>query len=137
MQWENLFYALTQLIHNFGAMAVVGGAIAGLRVQADNRLLKRKLAWLVLGGWGAQAFSGLLFGAISLYLYGETPDLHSTAQMALGIKMLCAATGITLTLLYVRRAAGWSEKARRNTWGTLTGLGVTALSAAAFLRWFS
>ena len=137
MQWENLFYALTQLVHNFGALSVVGGAIGGLKVQAGDLPLKRKLAWLVLGGWGAQAFSGLMFGAISLYLYGETPDLHLTAQVALAIKMACAATGILLTILYLRRAENWPEKRRHSTWTTLTGLGVTALSAAAFLRWFS
>ncbi len=137
MQWENLYYALTQLIHNFGALAIVGGALGGLKVQADNLHLKRKLAWLVLGGWCAQAFSGIIFGAISLYLYGETPDLHTTAQVALTIKMACAVSGILLSLFYVRRAEGWSNKGRHNAWTALTGFGATALSSAAFLRWFS
>lgn len=137
MQWENLYYALTQLIHNFGALAVVGGAVGGLKVQAGNLHLKRKLAWLVLGGWCAQVFSGIIFGVISLYLYGETPDLHATAQVALIIKTTCAISGILLALFYVRRAGSWSNKGRRNAWVVLTGLGATALSAAAFLRWFS
>jgi len=137
MQWENLFYALTQFVHNFGALAVVGGALAGLKVQADNLDLKRKFAWLVLSGWGAQAFSGLVFGAITFYFYGETPDLHSTAQFALAIKFVCAASGILLVLGYIKNAESWSNRGRRYVWSGLTGFGATALTAAAFLRWFS
>ncbi len=137
MQWENLYYALTQLVHNFGALAVAGGALAGLKANNDNLQLQRKFAWLVLGGWGTQAASGLTFGAISLYLYGETPDLHLIAQAALIIKVACAVTGILLVSFYLRRASHWSVRRRRNAWAILAGLGILALSAAAFLRWFA
>jgi len=137
MQWENLFYALTQLVHNFGAMAVVGGALVAFKVQADNLDLKRKLTGLVLIGWSAQAFSGLMFGAISFYFYGETPDLHSTAQVAFAIKLACAASGILLALLYIKSAKNWSNKRRQLALYWLTVWGAIALTAAAFLRWFS
>jgi len=137
MQWENLYYALTQLVHNFGAIAVVGGALAGLKVSTDNLTLKHKLALLVLIGWSAQALSGLIFGAVSLYFYGETPDLHATAQVAFVIKLTCAVSGIFLALLYLKSAKLWTAKRRHRVWFALTGFGVIALTAAAFLRWFS
>ncbi len=137
MQWENLYYALTQLIHNFGALAVVGGALAGFKIGPDSLDLKRKFAFIVLAGWGAQAISGLFFGAISLYFYGETPDLHSTAYVAFVLKLLCALSGTVLALIYIKHAKHWQNAGRQRAWLGLTGLGVTALTAAAFLRWFS
>lgn len=137
MQWENLFYALTQFIHNFGALTVVAGAVVGLKYRADTLSPKTQFAWLVLGGWVTQALSGIMFGGISLYFYGETPDLHSTAQVAFIIKLVCAGSGILLSLLYIFRSASWNERARRRSWFALTAFGVTALTAAAFLRWFS
>lgn len=137
MQIENLYYAITQFVHNFGALAIVGGAIAGLKVACDNHTLKRKLAWLVLLGWGAQAFSGAVFGAITVHFYGETPDLHTTAYVALIVKIACVISGIALALLYLKRASNLNEAAVRRIWFTLTLLGSVALTAAAFLRWFS
>ena len=137
MQWENLFYALAQLVHNFGAVAVVAGALCGLKVQAENLALKQKLAWLVFFGWIAQACSGLMFGAISFFYYGETPDLHSTAEVAFIIKVTCAAAAGSLALFYIKRAKDWTGKGRCKVWCALTVFGVIALTAAAFLRWFS
>ena len=101
MQLENISYALTQVIHNFGALAVVGGALVALKAKPDQLQLKKRMAWLVLIAWGAQGASGLIFGGISLLFYGETPDLHAVAQGALGLKMLCAASGFTLAALYL------------------------------------
>lgn len=137
MQFENLSYALTQVVHNFGALAVVGGALVALKANTDKQKLKHSMAWLVLIGWTAQGISGLLFGGISFLFYGETPDLHSTAMYALTLKVACAVSGIVFAALYIRGANDWGEKSHQNTWRLLTGLGVTALTAAAFLRWFS
>ena len=137
MQLENLSYALTQVIHNFGAVAVVGGAFFALKAKPDQLQLKKCMAWLVLIAWGAQGTSGVIFGGVSFYFYGEFPDLHAAAIGALVIKVLCAITGFALAALYVRGAAQWSEKGRHRSWHALTGLGATALTAAAFLRWFS
>ncbi|MDH5692500.1 MAG: hypothetical protein OEZ47_05305 [Gammaproteobacteria bacterium] len=137
MQWENLYYALTQFIHNFGAVAIVAGAFAALKLPAESLEIKHKLAWLVLIAWCAQAGSGLIFGGISLYFYGETPDLHATALVALIIKMICAASSIILSLLYVLKASSWTARGRHKVWHSLAGFGGIALTAAAFLRWFS
>ena len=137
MQLENISYALTQVVHNFGALAVVGGALVGLKANSDQLKLKHTMAWVVFIGWAAQGSSGLLFGGISLLFYGETPDLHSTAMYALILKGICAASGVILALSYIRSQKNWSEKGRQGVWRFLTGLGITALSAAAFLRWFS
>ena len=137
MQLENLVYALTQVVHNFGAAAVVGGAFFALKAKSDQLQLRNCMAWLVLIAWGAQGASGMIFGSISLYFYGEFPDLHAVAMGALAIKVLCAASGFVLAAFYLRNAAQWSEKGRHRAWHALTGLGATALTAAAFLRWFS
>lgn len=137
MQLENLVYALTQVIHNFGAVAVVGGAFFALKAKPDQAQLKRCMAWLVLIAWGAQGLSGMIFGGVSLYFYGEFPDLHAVAIVALAIKVLCAIIGFVVAAYYLRGAAQWSEKGRHRAWHTLTGLGAIALTAAAFLRWFS
>lgn len=136
MDIQNLGYALTQVAHNFGAAAVVGGAVASLWL-APRPELDRSLAWLVCLGWAAQAASGAAFGAISFYFYGKFPDISGLAIAALAIKVACAASGFLLAAFYLLRAASWSATSRRKTWLTLAGLGATALTAAAFLRWFS
>lgn len=137
MQLENLSYALTQVVHNFGALAVVAGALVALKVNSGQQKLRNTMAWVVLVGWAAQGASGLLFGGISFLFYGETPDLHSTAMYALILKAICAVSGIMLALLYIRGAKDRGEKSQQGIWRVLTGLGITALTAAAFLRWFS
>lgn len=137
MQLENLSYALTQSIHNFGAAAVVGGAFFALKSKPDQIQLRNRMAWLVLIAWGAQVASGVIFGGVSFYFYGEFPDLHAVAVGALVIKVFCAVSGFALAALYLRGAQQWGEKGRHRTWHALTGLGATALTAAAFLRWFS
>ena len=137
MQLENLSYALTQVVHNFGALAVVAGALVALKLKSEQQQLKHTMAWVVLIGWAAQAMSGLLFGGISLLFYGETPDLHDTAMYALILKGLCAISGILLALSYIRSGKNWSETGRQGVLRGLTALGTTALIAAAFLRWFS
>lgn len=137
MQLENLTYAITQVVHNFGALAVVGGALVGLKTNSEQQKLKHAMAWTVFIGWAAQGSSGLIFGGISLLFYGETPDLHATAMYALILKGVCAASGALLALMYISKAKSWSVNGRQGAWRALTGLGVTALTAAAFLRWFS
>ena len=130
---QNLAYAITQIVHNFGAVTVVGGAVFAL-VWRDVEL-QRRLAWMVLAGWLIQAVSGATFGAISYYYYAKFPDIFGIAIVALLVKVVCAALGISL--------AGWlllaqlSESSRRYAWLVLCILGVLALSSAAVLRWFS
>ncbi len=136
MDWQSLGYAAIQVAHNFGAVAVVGGPLFALwRIPASAQGW-RPLAWLVLAGWTLQVLSGVAFGAASYAWYGHFPDIHGIALAALVIKIACAVAGLALTafhLVITRKG----DTRPRNTWGSLLGLGATALTAAAFLRWFS
>lgn len=135
--FENLGYAIVQLVHNFGAVAVVGIPILALYPAAHPIPIQRKFAWLIGLSWGAQALSGMGFGAVSYYFYEKLPDLHGVAFAALVIKIMCAVGGVSIVVRYLRQANGWSVEQRRATWKLLAVLGVTALAAAAFLRWFA
>ena len=138
MDAQNLGYALTQVVHNLGAVSVTGGAAAacGLRL-AEPQAAQRSLAALVLGGWAAQGASGVCFGVISYLGYGRLPDIHGIAVGALVLKMVCAAAGFSVAALYLAREVGWSAPARRRVWTAQLALALTALAAAAVLRWFS
>lgn len=136
MDFQNLGYALTQVVHNFGASAVVGAAVAALWLGPSPQP-KKTIAWLVLSGWVAQIASGSVFGAISFYYYGQFPDISVVAMVALAIKVACAVSGIALSSIYLMQAANRPEAWRHGIWLALTALGTTALIAAAFLRWFS
>lgn len=135
MDLQNLAYASIQVIHNFGAVAIVGGAAYGLWLGPGR--MRKPLAWIVLAGWTAQAISGGAFGVVSWLYYGRFPDIHGIAVAALLIKMACAAAGFMLAAAYLYRGIGWSELAQQAAWRVLITLGATALTAAAFLRWFS
>ncbi len=137
MDAQNLAYALTQVIHNFGAAAVVGGAIAALCLTPRQPQFARSLAWLVGLAWAAQIASGALLGAISFYYYGRFPEISGIASGALIVKVISAGLGVLLAGAYLLRADRWTETGRRRTWQALVGLGLAALTAAAFLRWFS
>jgi hypothetical protein len=133
---ENLAYALTQVVHNFGAVGVLGGAV--FMLWPEFRFEHgRRFAWLILLTWGMQIASGSLFGAVSLHFYGETPDLSTVALAALIIKVAAATAGFLLAALYLARGRKWSRSGAKRSFQTLAALGVTALTAAAFLRWFS
>ncbi len=137
MDLQNLFYALIQIAHNFGAVAVVGGSVLArwpLRLEEGQR---RSFAWVMLTGWAVQGMSGAAFGAVSYAYYGQFPDIHGIAIIALVIKMICAATGFVLTSGYLRFGSDWPARKSDLVWSMLMVLAVTALSSAAFLRWFS
>ena len=133
---ENLAYALTQVVHNFGAAAVLGGAVFALW-PASRLENGRSFAWMILVAWGAQIASGGLFGLTSLYYYGETPDLSSIAMAALAVKVAAAAAGFLLAAFYLIRGREWDRVRVKRTFLGLAALGAIALTAAAFLRWFS
>lgn len=135
MDLQNLSYAVIQVVHNFGAVAVVGSAVGALWLGLAG--MRRPLAWAMLVGWAAQAASGAAFGGVSWLYYRRFPDIHGIAMAALLIKIACAATGFMLAAAYLYRGAGWRERAQRVTWRTLAALAATALTAAAFLRWLS
>lgn len=133
---ENLAYALTQVVHNFGAVGVLGGALFALW-PAPRLEYGRLFAWLILAAWGAQIASGGMFGVTSLYYYGETPDLSSVALTALVVKVTAAFAGFLLAALYLLRGREWSHAGIKRAFRGLAALGAVALTAAAFLRWFS
>lgn len=137
MDWQSLSYAAIQVAHNFGAAAVVGGSLFTRWPTHLGSEIQRKLAWLVLAGWTVQGASGGAFGAASYFWYGQFPDIHGLAIAALLIKIVCAVAGFLLAAAYLLYAVNWDETGRRRTWAGLLALGVTALAAAAFLRWFS
>jgi hypothetical protein len=132
---QNLNYAAIQVVHNFGAVAVMGGSLAALRLR--ERTARRTLAYLALTGWLTQAASGATFGMLSYYYYGKFPDISGIATYALAIKMLCATFGILMLAAYLWRGERWSDPGRNKVWLSSSVLAITALSAAAFLRWFS
>ena len=134
MDLQNLSYALVQLAHNFGAVAIVGIAWFGWRhtPHAPGRLA----GWLALA-WAVQIVSGVGFGAASLYYYGQLPDIHGIAIGALAIKVVAALVGLVLALIYIGRSSAIAANTPTRSWQIQVALGITALSAAAFLRWFS
>jgi len=133
---ENLAYALTQVVHNFGAAAVFGGAVFALW-PASRLEDGRRFAWLILLAWGAQIVSGGLFGVTSFYYYGEMPDLSSVAMIALVVKVAAAITGFLLAAACLARGKEWGRAGVKRSFQGLAALAILALTAAAFLRWFS
>lgn len=138
MDVQDLGYALTQAVHNLGAVAVTGGAAASRLLRlADPPAAQRRLFGVVLAGWSAQVASGLGFAAISYAGYGHLPDIHGAAIAALLLKMACAGCGLVVSALAVLRSPRWSAPARDRAGAALLALALTALCAAAVLRWFS
>lgn len=137
MDPQNLAYALVQVIHNFGAVAVLGGALAGYARHRIGQGPWRGLGWLVIAGWAAQAASGAAFGTVSYLVYGQLPELHPIAAVALALKMVCATGGLVLAAFWLWRGAEWLPSRQGRAWAALVALAATALTAAAFLRWFA
>lgn len=136
MQPENLAYAITQVVHNFGAAALVGASFFWLW-PAPRLDLARPFAWLILVAWSAQIASGIAFGATSFYFYGAFPDLSAVAMSALVIKVCSAAAGFLISTWYLARGMKWGLVQVKRLFQLQAGLAVLALMAAAFLRWFS
>ena len=150
----NFLYTCVQMAHNLGAVAVVGSpAVAWVLIrvnQAARRLgsaeapdsstaaetLQRTLAWFTILAWSAQVASGAAFGATTYYLKSHLPELSGVAFAALGVKVGCAIAGFSLALVYLRIASRWSARMKLIVWQTLFALGLTALMAAAVLRWY-
>jgi hypothetical protein len=136
MQPENLAYALTQVVHNFGAATLVGGSVFWLW-PLPRQEYARRFAWIILAAWCAQIASGIVFGLVSFYYYGETPDLSVVALAALVIKVCSAAAGFLLGAWYLARGRDWGWGQVNRLFQVQFGLATLALTAAAFLRWFS
>ncbi len=135
MELENILYSAVQIVHNFGAAAVTGLPVAVLWLRPGQAAILRKMAWLTLLAWLAQGASGVGFGTVSYYQEGQLPEIHHLALAALCVKILCALLAITLLAVhFLRRTAAAPGNP---IWRSLAVLGVTALTSAAILRWFS
>lgn len=132
---QNLSYAAIQVVHNLGAVATVAGSVVATSLR--NHHARRRLAQLVLLGWMTQAASGASFGLVSYYYDRELPDISGIASYALGVKMLCATLGILLLTAYLWRDNNWKEQRQNKAWMLASVLAISAISAAAFLRWFA
>ncbi len=133
MEPENVLYGSVQLVHNFGAVAVTGLPIAALWFKPAPPIL-RAMAWFILLAWLLQAASGFGFGTVSYFMEGELPQIHHLALGALCVKIACALLAITLLAFhFARHTTGPGQR----LWAGLAVLGVTALTRAAVLRWFS
>jgi hypothetical protein len=133
---QNLLYAAVQAAHNFGAVAAVGGSTAGWALK--ERARRRFLAKVTSAGWLTQALSGAGFGVVSYAYYHRFPDLGEIPIGALVIKMTCVATALALFAFYFLWARRWPGETRATfIWPASLALAVTALTAAAVLRWFS
>ena len=134
---QDFLYALTQAAHNFGAMAVTGGAVLARWPVQQADAVRRRMAWWVLVGWMLQALTGATMGVINLAFYGHFPDIHGIALAALLLKIGCAVLGFVLTVLYLKASPTWPLARQLAVWNALIVLAATALTAAAFLRWFA
>jgi hypothetical protein len=133
---QNLLYATVQAAHNFGAVAAVGGSAAGVALKEPAA--RRKLAKVTSAGWLTQALSGACFGAVSYYYYHRFPDLGEISIGALTLKMACVTAALALFAFYFMWGRRWPGEARATfVWPASLALAVTALTAAAVLRWFS
>ncbi|MFA6921075.1 MAG: hypothetical protein WC216_04475 [Gallionella sp.] len=132
---QNLAYSLVQVVHNFGAVAAVGGSLAALKFRGVDT--RRILAKVALGGLATQGLSGAAFGATSYFFYHRFPDIAGIAIAALAIKILCVVIGCLLLASYLMPGKDWAVTRMNVIWIALALLTSTALTAAAFLRWFS
>lgn len=129
-------YAFIQVMHNFGAVAVVGSPMAAWVWIRGGLSVPASLAWTTWIGWIVQALSGIGFGITSYVSQGVLPELEGVARFALGVKLACAITGFLLSAYYIRRATQQGLYKTVGLWLILFGVGATALISAAFLRWF-
>lgn len=134
---QNFIYALIQVIHNFGAVTVVGTAASALWLVRGNAVVQHRLALLAAVVWAVQAASGALFGISTFYFEHHLPDIGGIAVDALLVKIFCVIAGFILAVAYVRLNSGWTVTRQLIAWRALLTLGVIALGSAAFLRWFS
>lgn len=134
--FQNLIYALNQVIHNFGAAAVIGFSTYGLLRRTDEPVAQRTILLALTIAWAVQGVTGVTFGITSLYFYGKLPDIHGVAIIAVTTKIICVILGFIVALVGLRKRSEIPGNSQFHIFVSFA-LGVVALSAAAFLRWFS
>src|SRR5207244_12668117 len=132
----NLVYTGVQILHNFGAVAVVGSPAAAWWFARDNPAVQCRLAWLLIIGWAVQGASGAGFGMTSYFLKGQLPEISGVALIALVAKIACVTCGFAVGILYLNMASRWSVATRLKVWQGMLALAGTTLSGGDFLRLF-
>jgi hypothetical protein len=132
---ENVLYTLVQIVHNFGAVAVVGSPAVGWWLERKN-IVTYRLALLALLGFFVQGATGIGFAIISQSLKGALPEVTGIALAALLIKVSSTAIGFTLTVVLWRKGSQWRTRGRMLAWQMMLLFSTAALMAAAFLRWY-
>ncbi len=132
---QNVAYSVVQVVHNFGAVAALGGSLAATAIK--DPVNQKKLASVAFAGWCTQGASGAAFGAVSYYFYHRFPDISGAAIDALFVKIACVIAGLALLAAYLAWSGQWTGARRNGVCVASSALSITALSAAAVLRWFS
>ena len=133
---ENFAYALIQVAHNLGAVALVALPMFGLW-HGVERTGTRRVALVLVAMAVVQASTGIFFGAASFYFYGVLPDIHGVAAFALWVKVVALGISLAAGAAILAYGSSWSQARCAGTWKIARAAGVMALVAAAFLRWFS
>ena len=137
MDLQNRTYALTQVAHNFGAVAVVAVPLYALLFHAPHPG-SRDLLWLALSGWALRLASGAVFGTGELaFLRGNFQTSTALRLLPWCSRVLCALVALVLIALSLYARPLHDGRRSTVTWRLLATLGGTALTGAAFLRWFS
>ncbi|MEO8505034.1 MAG: hypothetical protein ABI609_14135 [Acidobacteriota bacterium] len=132
----DLIYALIQLGHNFGALAVTGIPVAALaREGVDGRYSRRLMLWLV-AAWALQVASGSGFALASWTLKGALPEVEGIALVALSVKIGATVIGLGTAIVVAARAGRWTAPGRRTMYQFEIVVALVPLAAAAFLRWY-
>jgi hypothetical protein len=132
---ENLTYTIVQILHNFGAVTVVGSPIAGWWLERKN-LAVHRLTLLALLGWMAQGATGIGFALTSYTFKGAIPEVTGIALAALLIKVFATLIGFVAAILIFKKGRQWQSRTRIRTWQSMLFLSLSALTAAGFLRWY-
>lgn len=135
----DLIYALIQLGHNLGAVAVAGIPVAALVGERLETPTSRRLLLGLAVAWGVQAASGAGFALASLGLKGALPEVQGIALAALSVKIAATVLGLGAAALTAWRARTWNNRAaaaRRRFFRFELIVALVAFVAAAFLRWY-
>src|SRR3989442_9618511 len=132
----SLVYTVVQILHNFGAVAVVGSPAVAWWFARDNPAAQCRLAWLLVIGWAAQGASGAGFGMTSYFLKGQLPEISGVALIALVAKIACVTCGFAVGILYLNMASRWSVGTRLKVWQGMLALAGKTLRTGRLFRWF-
>src|SRR2546428_2787020 len=131
----SLVYTGVQILHNFGAVAVVGSPAVAWWFARDNPAAQCRLAWLLVIGWAAQGASGAGFGMTSYFLKGQLPEISGVALIALVAKIACVTCGFAVGILYLNMASRWSVGTRLKVWQGMLALAGTEPTTGALFCW--